>query len=95
MTRKRILITGANGLLGQWLELPNNSLRMLVACGTAGGISAAFHTPLAGVIFAMEVIVAEYTVIGFIPVMLAAAAAAIISRALSPSLALDFTPRIS
>ena len=35
-----------NSLLGQWLSLPNNSLRMLIACGTAGGIAAAFqHTP--------------------------------------------------
>ena len=48
-----------NSLIGQRLGLPNNSLRVLVACGTAGGIAAAFHTPLAGVIFAMEVIVAE------------------------------------
>lgn len=64
-----------NSLLGQTLGLPNNSLRVLIACGTAGGIAAAFDTPLAGVIFAMEVIIAEYTVVGFIPVMLAAAAA--------------------
>jgi len=56
-----------NSLLGQWLGLPHNSLRVLVACGCAGGIAAAFNTPLAGVIFAMEVIIAEYTVVGFIP----------------------------
>jgi H+/Cl- antiporter ClcA len=72
-----------NSLLGQSLGLPNNSLRTLIACGTAGGIAAAFHTPLAGVIFAMEVIVAEYTVAGFIPVMLAAVAASAVSRTLS------------
>jgi CIC family chloride channel protein len=72
-----------NSLLGQRLGLPNNSLRTLIACGTAGGIAAAFHTPLAGVIFAMEVIVAEYTVAGFIPVMLAAVSASAVSRYLS------------
>ena len=72
-----------NSLLGQWLKLPHNSLRILIACGTAGGISAAFQTPLAGVIFAMEVIVAEYTVAGFIPVMLAAVSASAISHSLS------------
>lgn len=69
-----------NSLLGQRLGLPHNSLRVLIACGTAGGIAAAFNTPLAGVIFAMEVIVAEYTVVGFIPVMLAAVAASAVSR---------------
>ncbi len=74
----------ANSLLGQWLGLPNNSLRVLIACGTAGGIAAVFHTPLAGVIFAMEVIVAEYTVVGFIPVILAAVSASAVSLGLSP-----------
>ena len=74
-----------NSLFGQRLGLPNNSLRVLVACGTAGGISAAFHTPLAGVIFAMEVIVAEYSVVGFIPVMLAAVSASAVSSLLSGS----------
>ena len=73
-----------NSLLGQWLRLPNNSLRMLIACGTAGGISAAFQTPLAGVLFTLEVILGEYTVVSFIPVMLAAVAASTISHALSP-----------
>lgn len=72
-----------NSLLGQWLGLPNNSLRMLIACGTAGGISAAFQTPLAGVLFAMEVIIAEYSVVGFIPVMLAAVSASAVSHSLS------------
>jgi CIC family chloride channel protein len=72
-----------NSLLGQWLGLPNNSLRMLIACGTAGGISAAFQTPLAGVLFAMEVIIAEYSVVGFIPVILAAVSAAAVSRTLA------------
>jgi H+/Cl- antiporter ClcA len=72
-----------NSLLGQWLGLPNNSLRMLIACGTAGGISAAFQTPLAGVLFAMEVIIAEYSVVSFIPVILAAVSAAAVSRTLA------------
>lgn len=69
----------ATSLLGQSLSLPHNSLRVLIACGTAGGIAAAFHTPLAGVIFAMEVIICEYTVAGFLPVMLAAVCAAALS----------------
>ena len=72
-----------NSLLGQRLGLPNNSLRVLIACGTAGGIAAAFNTPLAGVVFAMEVIVAEYTVVGFIPVILAAVTASAVSRTLA------------
>jgi H+/Cl- antiporter ClcA len=83
-----------NSLLGQRLGLPNNSLRVLVACGTAGSIAAAFNTPLAGVIFAMEVIIAEYTVVGFIPVMLAAASASAVSQTLSGSGALFSIPSL-
>jgi H+/Cl- antiporter ClcA len=72
----------AGSLVGQSLKLPNNSLRVLIACGTAGGIAAAFNTPLAGVIFAMEVIIVEYTVAGFLPVMLAAVCSSVLSRQL-------------
>ncbi|MFK7976765.1 MAG: chloride channel protein [Halioglobus sp.] len=83
-----------NSLLGQWLHLPNNSLRMLIACGTAGGISAAFQTPLAGVIFAMEVIIAEYTVVGFIPVMLAAVSASVITHSMADGMSLFHLPAL-
>lgn len=69
-----------NSLLGQALALPHSSLRVLIACGTAGGIAAAFNTPLAGVIFAMEVVLMEYTIAGFLPVMLAAVTAAAVSQ---------------
>lgn len=69
-----------NSVIGQRLALPNNSLRVLIACGSAGGIAAAFNTPLAGVIFAMEVIIAEYSVAGFMPVMLSAVAASALSQ---------------
>lgn len=62
-------------LLGQWLHLPNNSIRILVACGTAAAIAASFNTPIAGVIFAMEVVMMEYTLVGFTPVILAAVCA--------------------
>ncbi len=85
----------ANSLLGQWLGLPNNSLRVLIACGTAGGIAAAFNTPLAGVIFAMEVIIAEYTVVGFIPVILAAVSASAATRLFAQQGAVFGIPQMS
>jgi len=73
---------GAAGssLFGQYLKLPHNSIRILVGCGVAGAISASFNTPLAGVIFSMEVILMEYTIAGFIPVILSAVTANVISR---------------
>lgn len=71
----------ANGsLLGQWLRLPNSSLSVLVACGVAGAIGASFNTPLAGVIFAMEVVLMEYTMASFAPVILASVTATTLTR---------------
>ncbi len=71
---------GSGSLLGQWLKLPSNSLRPLAGCGVAAAIAACFNTPMAGVIFAMEVVVLEYSIIGFIPVTLAAVAGATMTR---------------
>ncbi|MGE4532441.1 chloride channel protein [Halomonas sp.] len=70
----------ASSGLGQRLRLPHNSLRVLVACGTAAGIAASFNTPIAGVIFAMEVVMMEYTIIGFMPVILASTMGAVVAQ---------------
>jgi len=66
--------------IGYRMGLPNNSLLVLVACGTAASISASFDTPLAGVIFAMEVVMMEYTIAGFTPVLVASVSAALITQ---------------
>ena len=69
-----------SSLMGQWMRLPNNSIRTLVACGCAAAISASFNTPIAGVIFAMEVVMMEYTIAGFTPIILSAVSAAIVTQ---------------
>jgi CIC family chloride channel protein len=73
---------GAAGgsLLGSALRLPNNSIQTLLACGTAASIAASFNTPIAGVVFAMEVILMEYTIAGFTPVILASVSATAVTQ---------------
>lgn len=72
---------GAASRISRFLRLPNNSRHTLIACGVAAAISASFDTPMAGVLFAMEVILMEYTIVGFVPVILASVTGAALSQA--------------
>jgi chloride channel protein, CIC family len=82
----------AGSLMGQYFSLPNNTIRTFVGCGTAAGIAASFNTPLAGVIFALEVVLMEYTVASFIPVILAAVVATTVSNLVLGSTASFIVP---
>ena len=70
----------ASSLLGEAFRLPDNCVRTLVACGTAAAIGASFNTPMAGVIFAMEVVMMEYAIVSFIPIIIATVTATVLSR---------------
>jgi chloride channel protein, CIC family len=85
----------SSSLIGQWLKLPNNSLRVLVGCGIAAAVSASFNTPLAGVIFAMEVVMMEYTVAGFIPIIIAAVVGSLMCRVIFGSEPAFLIPEIN
>ncbi len=68
--------------IGSFFKLPHNSVRLMVGCGTAGAIAASFNTPMAGVIFAMEVVMLEYSIMGFTPVIIAAVTATLVHNSL-------------
>ncbi|HZC41674.1 MAG TPA: chloride channel protein, partial [Streptosporangiaceae bacterium] len=65
---------------GQWVRLPEDRLRILVACGAAGGISATFNAPVTGVFFGVELILREFSVEALFSVMLAAMLADVIAE---------------
>jgi len=67
--------------LGQWVRVPESRLRLLVACGAAGGISATFNAPIAGVFFGLELILRDFEIESFGVVVLASVLADIIGRA--------------
>lgn len=58
--------------LGRRANFSGDRLRILVACGSAAGISAVFNAPIAGAMFALEVIVRRFTIANFGAVVLSA-----------------------
>jgi len=67
--------------VGQLFRLSDDRIRNLVACGAASGIAAVFNAPIAGVIFALEVILGEFTTRYFGSVVIAAVTSSVVSRA--------------
>ncbi len=66
--------------LGQLFRFSEDKKRILIACGAAGGIAATFNAPLAGIFFALEVILREYGSRYFSSVVLSAVTATVVSR---------------
>src|SRR5665213_1946242 len=66
--------------IGQFLKLPESRIRNLVACGAAAGIAGVFNTPIAGVMFASEVILRHFGASALSTVVVAAVSSSIISR---------------
>ena len=63
------------------LRLAEAQTRTLIGCGAAAGIAASFNTPIAGVLFAVEAILADYAISTFSPIVISAVLATILTRA--------------
>jgi CIC family chloride channel protein len=74
--------SAAGSTIAQLLRLDTARMRLLVACGAAGGISATFNAPLAGTFFAMELILRNFAAESFGAVVLSSVAADIVGRAM-------------
>ncbi len=68
--------------VGQIFRLSDERIRNLVACGAAGGIAATFNAPIAGVVFAIEVILGELSVAYFSTVVISAVTSSVIGQAI-------------
>ncbi|MHC3474801.1 chloride channel protein [Streptomyces sp. 7R007] len=67
--------------VGRMTKVTEGRMKLLVACGAAGGIAATFNAPLAGVFFAMELILGTFSAEAFGATVLASVTASIIGRA--------------
>jgi len=68
--------------VGRFFGLSYKEVTMLLACGAAAGISGAFNSPIAGMIFAIEILLPEFSIPVLIPLLLSSALAAVVSRLL-------------
>lgn len=66
--------------IGQWLKVDQRRLRTLVGCGAAGGIAATFNAPVAGALFAVEIILGDFGVTQFSPIVISSVAATVVSH---------------
>jgi CIC family chloride channel protein len=66
--------------VGQFFKLPSSRLKTLVGCGAAAGIAAAFNAPIAGALFAVEIILMDFAVAQFSPIVISSVMATVISH---------------
>ncbi len=67
--------------IGQWLKLNSIRMKTVVACGATAGIAATFNAPIAGAFFSAEVILGDFGVAYFAPLVISAVIATLVSHA--------------
>ena len=89
-----IVVTGAafGSNFAQKYKLSQKDRILLLACGVSAGIGAAFNAPIAGVLFAIEIVLTDITISAFIPIIIAAATGSLVTKVvLSEDILLSFS----
>jgi CIC family chloride channel protein len=81
--------------LGQLFRINERAMRTLVAAGAGAGIGATFNAPIAGALFAVEVLLGEFGVYSFSPIIIASVIATLISRLITGDFAAFTVPKYS
>ena len=80
-------------MVGQFTKVPAKRLKTLVGCGAAAGIAAAFNAPIAGALFAVEIILMDFAVAQFSPIVISSVMATVISRMFEGDFAAFVVPK--
>lgn len=75
-------VIGSN--LAQWLRIDSRHIGTLVGCGAAGGIASIFNAPIAGVFFAIEILLRDFSLKAFTPIVIASVFATAMTQVLLP-----------
>ncbi|GBD92132.1 H(+)/Cl(-) exchange transporter ClcA [bacterium BMS3Abin04] len=81
--------------VGQFFRVPTSRLKTLVGCGAAAGIAAAFNAPIAGALFAVEIVLMDFAVAQFSPIVISSVMATVISRSFEGDFAAFTVPKYS